>query len=110
MPASTISYFSRVAFITNACFVLVWFLRYLPSWAYKDANSLITTLAAVAVSGISSMILIIGLVLSFMINPLVNIWYAGILISRKPFRERVPVWLAVINFLFLVIQLYLVLK
>lgn len=56
----------------------------------------------------ASTVIIAGLVLSFVMNGLVNIMYAVILIRRKPLREQVPVWLAIINFIFLLLQLYLV--
>ena len=104
-----IAFLSRVAFIANACFVLVWLLRYLPMRRSTDADSFLRSLLETGIDSIASLILITGLALSFIMNPIVNIWYAVILIRRQPLREHVPVWLAVINFLFLIIQVYLVL-
>jgi hypothetical protein len=89
-----LSFLSRVAFICNVCLVLVWLLHYLPP---IPSESVVST------------IIIAGLALSFVMNAVVNVAYAVVLIRRKPLRELVPVWLAVINFLFLIFQLYLVL-
>ena len=66
-------------------------------------------LPAVLSDTLGSTIIIAGMVLSFIMNGLVNVMYAVALIRRMPLREMVPVWLAVINFLFLIIQLYLIL-
>lgn len=89
-----LAFLSRVAFLCNVCLVLVWLLRYLPPIPY---GSVVST------------IIIAGLILSFVVNSIVNIWYALVLVRRQPLRKVVPVWLAVINFLFLIVQLYLVL-
>jgi hypothetical protein len=89
-----LSFLSRVAFICNVCLVLVWLLHYLP---------------AIPSEFVVSTIIIAGLALSFVVNAGVNIAYAVVLICRKPLRMLVPVWLAAINFLFLIFQLYLVL-
>ena len=90
-----LSFLSKVAFICNACLLLVWLMRYLPE---------------VPSGTIGSTIIIAGLVLSFIMNGLANVLYAVALIRRMPLRELVPVWLAVINFLFLTVQLYLILQ
>ncbi len=89
-----LAFLSRVAFLCNVCLVLVFLLRYLPPMPY---GSIVST------------IIIAGLVLSFIMNAIVNILYAAVLIRRQPLRTRVPVWLAVINFLFLILQFYLIL-
>ena len=92
---SRLPFFSRVAFICNVCFLMVWLMRYLP---------------AMPLEFVTSTILIAGLVLSFVMNGLVNILYATLLVRRRPIADYVPVWLATINFIFLFLQLYLVLK
>ena len=88
-------FLSRVAFICNCCLLLVWLMRYLP---------------AMPESSLTSTVIIAGVVLSFIVNVPVNIMYALLLFRRQRLRDRVPVWLAVINFLFLIVQLYLVIK
>ena len=59
---------------------------------------------------VTSTILIAGLVLSFVMNGLVNVMYAILLVRKRPLSTYVPVWLATVNFIFLFLQLYLVLK
>ncbi|MGB8191015.1 MAG: hypothetical protein WCF67_03805 [Chitinophagaceae bacterium] len=90
-----LAFFSRVAFICNCCLLLVALMRYLP---------------AMPESAVSSTVIIAGLVLSFLVNALVNILYAVVLLRKQNLRVHVPVWLAVANFLFLIVQLYLVIK
>jgi len=59
---------------------------------------------------VESTIIIAGLVLSLLVNGLVNILYGILLIRKIPLQQVLPVWLAVINFLFLVPQFYLILR
>jgi len=59
--------------------------------------------------GLQSTIIIAGFVMSFVINGIVNLLYAILLFRKKNIREYVPVWLATINFLFLLLQFYLIL-
>lgn len=103
-----ISFLSRVAFICNVSLLLAWLLRYLPMSRPGNLGSLLSTLLEIGVGTVVGLILSLGLLLSFIINPIVNTWYAVLLIRRQPLRTKVPVWLAIINFLFLIIQLYLV--
>ena len=90
----SISFFSRVALICNICLLLAWVTRYI---------------SFLPRGHIESTVLITGLVLSFIVNALVNLLYAMLLIRRKAISDFVPVWLALINFLFLILQLYLIL-
>jgi len=89
------AFLSRVAFLCNVCLVLAWLLRYLPAIEYGT---------------VVSTIIVAGLVLSFIVNGLVNILYAWLLVRRRPLRQYVPVWLAVVNFLFLIVQIYLIVQ
>lgn len=88
-----LAFLSRVAFICNVCLVLVWILRYIPGLPPQS---------------FASTVIIAGLVLSFVMNALVNILYAVLLVRRRPLGMYVPVWLAISNFIFLIIQFYLV--
>ena len=104
-----LAFLSRVAFICNVSLVLAGLLRYLPFGSSGGQPSLTTTLLLIGVEGMAGLILAMGLALSFIMNPMVNIIYAIVLIRRrKPLRTLVPVWLAIINFLFLILQIYLV--
>ena len=89
-----LSFLSRVAFICNICLLLAMVMRYYSFVSSRD---------------LQSTILVSGLVLSFMINGVVNIAYAVLLIRKIKLKTYVPIWLATINFLFLVFQFYLIL-
>lgn len=89
-----LGFLSKAAFICNVCLVLTGLMRYLPSMSS---------------GAVGSTVIIAGLVLSFVLNGVVNVWYAVVLLRGLTLRGHVPVWLAVINFLFLIIQLYLIL-
>ena len=104
-----LAFLSRVAFLCNACLVLVFLLRYLPfGQPANESDSFVHFLAKNATAGFASLVIIMGLALAFIMNPIVNVLYAVVLVRRQPLRMRVPVWLAIANFLFLIIQLYLV--
>src|SRR4030095_7158937 len=85
---------SRVAFICNICLVLTLLMRYFSFIPGGD---------------VQSTVIIAGLVLSFVINALVNFLYGIRLARRKNISSNVPVWLACFNFLFLIFQFYLIL-
>ncbi|HYC29306.1 MAG TPA: hypothetical protein VEB42_10825 [Chitinophagaceae bacterium] len=103
-----LSFLSRVAFICNVSLVLAWLLRYLPISRPGNLGSLLNTIMEIGLGTLVGMILSLGLLFSFVINPVVNIWYAVVLVRRQPLRAKVPVWLAIINFIFFIVQLYLV--
>jgi len=88
-----ISLFSRVAFICNVCLLLSILSRYVSFIPKGD---------------VESTILIDGLILSFIVNAAVCTAYAVLLFRKKLIRDFVPVWLAAINFFFLVFQLVLI--
>jgi hypothetical protein len=85
-------FFSRVAFICNICFVLAWLMKYSPQ--LPSAH-------------LVSMILILGLLISFILNIIVNSVVVTLLLSRKPVFNIFPGWLIIINFLFLFPQIIL---
>jgi len=59
---------------------------------------------------LESTVIIDGLILSFIINGTVNARYFWLLMRKKAIGQFVPVWLAGINFLFLIFQLALILR
>ena len=103
-----LSFLSRVAFICNISLVLAWLLRYLPLSRPGNLGTLLNTIMEIGLGTIVGMVLTLGLLLSFVINPVVNIWYAVVLVRRQSLRAKVPVWLAIINFIFFILQIYLV--
>jgi hypothetical protein len=103
-----LSFLSRVAFICNVSLVLAWLLRYLPMSRPANVNFLLSSILEIGLGTLVGMILALGLLLSFVVNPVVNVWYAVVLVRRQPLRIKAPVWLAIVNFIFLILQLYLV--
>jgi hypothetical protein len=88
-----LSFWSRVAFICNICLILAWLTKYFSFIPKGD---------------LESTVMIAGLAMSFIINALVNLSYLILLLRKKSIRDSVPVWLAGINFLFLILQFYLI--
>ena len=87
-------FLSRVAFICNVCFLLASFIQWLPN---PPEGPLI------------SLVILMGYVLSILINWVVNLSLLVLLILGRLRKAQVPVWLLVINLIFFFIQLYLIL-
>ncbi len=88
-------FLSRLAFICNIVFVFSVLLL------WKDF---------LQDQAVTSTVIIIGYFLAvFVFNPFVNIVYLIILLSRKKLSQFIPGWLAVGNFLFLVLQITFIL-
>ena len=87
-------FLSRVAFICNVCFLLASFIQWLPN---PPEGPLI------------SLVILMGYVLSILINWVVNLSLLVLLILGRLRKAQVPVWLLVINLIFFLIQLYLIL-
>ena len=87
-------FLSRVAFICNVCFLLASFIQWLPN---PPEGPLI------------SLVILMGYVLSILINWVVNLSLLVLLILGRLRKAQVPVWLLVVNLIFFFIQLYLIL-
>ena len=85
---------SRVAFICNI-FFLVAFSIQLSKWI-KDED-------------LVSMIVILGYVMGFTLNPLVNLCYLAVSVFARKKLTIIPTWLIVANVLFLVIDAFYIL-
>jgi hypothetical protein len=92
---SRLLFFSRVAFLCNICFLATFIIRFVP--ALKEAFFVST-------------IVIIGLVMSIVINVMVNLFCLLMVMTRKPLRRYVPMWMMITNFLFFVFQVILLIK
>lgn len=86
---------SRVAFICNVCFLIAIFILDLP----KPLEGAMV-----------SLIIILGYGLAVIVNAVVCIWVTALLIRRRPVKGLLPVWLPVVNLIFLMAQLILILK
>lgn len=82
-------FFSRVAFICNACFLITLLLHYIPHLSNN---------------GISSTFIIMGRLLSLAITSVLIIIYIVLLITSPKLLKQVPPWLVLTNFLFFVAQ------
>jgi hypothetical protein len=87
-------FLSRVAFICNVCFLVTSFIQWLPN---PPEGELIST------------IIILGYVLSVLVNVLVNISVAMLLCFGRLRKAGISAWLLIVNFLFFVTQLVLIL-
>ena len=88
-------FLSRVAVICNLCFLITFLMHYIPF---------------VSNGSIPSTIIVLGNVVSIVINVLMNAVYILILLAGKPLIRYVPVWLIATNFLFFIFQVILLIK
>jgi hypothetical protein len=87
-----IRFFSRVAFICNICFLAASLTQWLP--ALPD-NALLSD------------IIILGYLVSIVVNLLVNLALLLLLLVGRLRRANVPVWLLIVNFVFFIVQILL---
>jgi len=88
-------FFSRVAFICNICFLLAVIMQ---TMKHPPEGEMVATTV------------IIGYIFAGIINLITNIWLAVLLISRKQLNNKVPRWLIILNFLFLIPELIIFLR
>ena len=88
-------FFSRVAFICNVCFVLVWGMKYYPHLEQGRPGEFV------------SLVLILGVLIAFVLNCVVNGFVLAFMLRRKPVWKHFPGWLIIANFLFLLPQIIL---
>ena len=91
-------FFSRVAFICNVCFVLVWGMRTYPLLEEGQPGELV------------SLVLILGILIAFLLNIVVNGFILAFILQRKAAWKHFPRWLIIANFLFLLPQIILFIK
>lgn len=86
-------FLSKLAFICNVLFLVAFAFR-IGNWIhYQD---------------VISIVIIIGWVLVFLFNPLVNLCYLILFLTKKKSLAIVPVWLKTSNIFFLIIELIFV--
>ena len=91
-------FFSRVAFISNVCFVVVWVLRYYPILKQGQPGEFV------------SLVLILGILIAFLLNIVVNLFVLVFMLQRKAVWKLFPGWLIITNFLFLLPQIILFIR
>ena len=85
-------FLSRVAFICNICFLLASFMQYMP----KPPEG-----------GWVSTGIVLGYMVSILVNVVVNCWLIVLLFAKRLRTAGVPLWLLIVNFIFFMIQLFL---
>ena len=75
---------SRVAFICNICFLLASFIQWIPNPPE---------------GGLVSLVIILGYILSMLVNAVVNVWMLTALATRRLKTGMVPLWLLIVNFI-----------
>lgn len=91
-------FFSRVAFICNVCFVVVWVMRYYPILKEGQPGEFV------------SLVLILGILIAFLLNIVVNLFVLVFMLQRKAVWKLFPGWLIITNFLFLLPQIILFIR
>lgn len=89
-PMRWLLFLSKIAFICNLLF-LVSFSMLITKWIKSEE--------------ISSTIIIAGYFFSIVFNPVVNLIYLILFWVKRKSLELIPVWLIVMNVIFLVLQL-----
>ncbi|MBO9631757.1 MAG: hypothetical protein J7578_01470 [Chitinophagaceae bacterium] len=87
-------FFCRVAFLCNICFLLAWLIQYLPVSPHGH---------------IASTIVVLGTGLAVILNIVVNFFVVISLLQKKNNWQLFPHWLIVCNFLFLLLQIIILL-
>ena len=90
-----IRFFSRIAFICNICFLAV-AVASNRHWLESLPNN-----------DLLSDILVLGELLSVVVNLLVNLALAVLLLAGRLRRSAIPVWLLIVNFVFFIVQILL---
>lgn len=87
---SRLSFWHKLAFIANLCWLATWALRYY----------------SMPTGHIQSSVMVTGLITANIVNVVVNL-FTGIQFLRGKLPPSVPRWLMLANFAFLLPQLYL---
>jgi hypothetical protein len=90
-----ISFFTKLAFLCNLCFLAAVILQMMP---HPPQGEMVATT------------IIIGYLFAVVVNSLANVWIAALFFLKKKSSHSVPRWLIIINFLFLIPQLIFIFK
>jgi hypothetical protein len=88
-------FLSRVALLCNICFFITLLMHYIP---------------ALSQGVVTSTVIILGTVMAIVINALMNFLYLIIALSVRRLQNLVPVWIIIVNFLFLILQAILLIR
>ncbi|HEX4372109.1 MAG TPA: hypothetical protein VHZ50_02285 [Puia sp.] len=80
---------SKVAFIFNLCFLIACIIRFTPNVPQTE---------------IGSLIIIAGYIIARIVNAVLNLSLIVLWVLNKSLLQSVPVWLIIVNFLFLIAE------
>ena len=86
-------FLSRVAFICNVCFLMASFIQWMPN---PPEGPLV------------SMVILLGYVLSVIVNWVLNLTVLVLLLARRLRKAQIPAWLLIVNMLFFIIQIVVI--
>jgi hypothetical protein len=80
---------SKIAFIFNLCFLIACIIRFTPDVPQTE---------------IGSLIIIAGYIIAIILNAVLNLSLMILWFLNRSLLQSVPVWLIIINFLFLIAE------
>ena len=89
-----LSFWHKLAFIANCCWLLTWLMKYYTIFPKGDFQSTI---------------IVTGLITANTVNFIVNL-VTALYWQQKKLAGRVPRWLMIANFIFFIAQLYIFIK
>ncbi len=88
-----LSFWHRLAFIANLCWLVTWSMTHYPVLPKGDLQSTIIILGFTAI------------IVNFIVNVITCVYW-----FQKKLAGKVPRWLVIVNFIFLIAQLYIFIK
>lgn len=88
-------FFAKVTLLCNICFLVTFALRFIP---------------ALEQGVVTSTLLILGNIIAIVFNILFHLIWLFMLLTGRSLRGVVPVWMIAVNFIFLIIQIILLVK
>jgi hypothetical protein len=85
-------FLSRFAFICNCCFLIATAIKWIPNPPTGE---------------LMSAIVVLGYLVSVWLNALLGLCCAVLLFLKKPMKQHIPLWLIIVNLLFLIPELIL---
>lgn len=86
-------FLSRLAFICGLCFLLSVSVL-MQEWISNE--------------NLKSTIITMGFFMGIIVIPVVNLCYSGVFIFKRKLREYVPLWLVIVNVLFLLALIFFI--
>jgi len=82
----------RFAFICNICFLIATVIKWIPNAPTGE---------------LMSAIVVLGYLVAVWLNGIILLCFITLLLLKKPLKQHVPLWLIIVNLLFLIPELIL---